>query len=208
MNYFFGGLVPTINIVWSKKNPQLRFYKTNASLRGRSITMVISWSSVRSRFSTVLGKSQPIVILHVSFDMTVISKSTKKLSFWFGGAQPNLLRHQFYLRHHLLQLHHLTTVRGWLVPQRALETTIQRFNKRPINQYQFSDTQRFTDHLPVHNARYTICGQFIHKTDLFFSLTRTSLFLLPLLMIIHSGFMVKIVPLKQSVWYSTWHAVR
>lgn len=188
------------------------FYKTSVSLRGGPrITMVINWTStVEVVLAQYRGKASPsrsvqVFIFHPPC-LSWHDSNTKKLSFWFGVAQPNLLRHQL---HHLLQLHHLTTVRGWLVPQRAWESMIQRFNKRPINQYQFSDTQRFTDRSSVHNARVTICGQFIHKTDPFFSLTRKSLFLLPLLMIIHSGFMFKIVPLKWSpVGYSTWHTVR
>lgn len=122
-------------------------------------------------------------IFHVSVGTTVAHKKTQ------------------FLLHRLLQLHHLKTARGWSVHTR--EPGSQPFKDpqtyRPINQYQFGITHRLTDASPVHNAGATVSGHFIHQTHPSLSLRGTGLFLLPpLLMVIHPGFMFKIVPLQRS----------
>lgn len=182
-----------------KKSPSLRFYKTSLSLRGRRITMVISWTStVENPFSSVSEKASPSSIVQVFiFHLPCLSwhdGSTQKGSVGFASP-PN------QKRSYLLQLHHLKTATGWLVHTR--EPGSQPFRDpqtyRPINQYQFGITHRFTDAAPVHNAGATVSGHFIHRTQPSLSLRGSGLFLLPpLLMVIHSGFMFKIVPLQRS----------
>lgn len=177
-----------------KKNPSLRFYKTSVSLRGRSITMVISWTSTAENyFSTVSEKASPSGNVQVFiFHLPCLS--------WHDGSTKRLQTEAF-----ASPVAPSTSPpssedsEGLVGPPESLAVNHSEIHKRPINQYQFSITQRFTDGSPVDNARATVGGQFIHKTHLLLSLRGTSLFLLPLLLtVIHPGFMFKIVPLKWS----------